>query len=69
MVSLNFLISIMDELLRRWKVLALKYKRESRIIHDQITEILISMSKADIQKLNLGEANIKETLIIFKTQF
>ena len=59
----------MDGLLRRWKLLALKYKRESHVIHDQITEILISMSKSDIQKLNLGELNIKENLIIFKTQF
>ena len=50
----------MDGLLRRWKLLALKYKRESHVIHDQITEILISMSKSDIQKLNLGEFNIKE---------
>ena len=50
----------MDGLLRRWKLLALKYKRESHVIHDQITEILISMSKSDIQKLNLGELNIKE---------
>ena len=48
----------MDELLRRWKLLALKYKRESHLIHDQITEILISMNKTDIQKLNLGKSNI-----------
>ena len=49
----------MDGLLRRWKLLALKYKRDSHVIHDQITEILITMSKTDIQKLGLGELNIK----------
>ena len=50
----------MDGLLRRWKLLALKYKRESHIIHDQIIEILVSMNKSDIQKLNLGKSNILE---------
>ena len=59
----------MDGLLRRWKLLALKYKRDSHAIHDQITEILISMTKTDIQKLNLGESNIKKFFIILKTQF
>ena len=48
----------MEGLLRRWKHLALKYKRESQIIHDQITDILVSMNKTDIQKLNLGKSNI-----------
>lgn len=59
----------MDGLLRRWKLLALKYKRDSHVIHEQITELLISMNKTDIQKLNLGKLNIKKNLIILKTQF
>lgn len=45
----------MDGLLRRWKLLALKYKRESHTIHEEITEILISMTKTDIRKLDLGK--------------
>ena len=55
----------MDGLLRRWKLLALKYKRDSHAIHDQITEILISMTKTDIQKLNLGESYIKKKILSF----
>ena len=44
----------METLLRRWKLLALKYKRESASINAKITEILITMSKNDIEKLDLG---------------
>ena len=59
----------MDVLLRRWKLLALKYKRESHAIHEQITEILISMPKSDIRKLDLGEKNFLSRIYIFKIQF
>ena len=60
----------MDGLLRRWKLLALKYKRESQTIHEKITEILISMTKADIRKLDLGKLSIVDNLyLLFKTQF
>ena len=44
----------MESLLRRWKLLALKYKRESTSIHEKITEVLIAMQREDIIKLNLG---------------
>ena len=44
----------MEGLLRKWKLLALKYKRDSASINEKISEILITMSKDDIQKLNLG---------------
>ena len=44
----------MESLLRRWKLLALKYKRESVMIHEKMTDILVNMAKEDIQKLNLG---------------
>ena len=44
----------MEPLLRRWKLLALKYKREAASIHEKITEILISMPKEEIRKFNLG---------------
>ena len=47
--------SKMDVLLRRWKLLAIKYKRDSHAIHEKITEILISMPKNDIRKLDLGK--------------
>ena len=44
----------MERLLKRWKLLALQYKKDSAILNDEITEILITMSKKDIRKLNLG---------------
>lgn len=45
----------MEPLLRRWKLLALKYKRETTAIHEQITELILTMSKEEIRKLNLGK--------------
>ena len=59
----------MDVLLRRWKLLALKYKRESHAIHEQITEILISMPKSDIRKLDLGEKNFYREYIFLRFNF
>ena len=47
--------------MRRWKLLALKYKRESTLLHEKITEVLISMQREDIIKLNLGENLWKDT--------
>ena len=44
----------MEALLRRWKLLASDYKRESGLIHEKITDLLIHLSKEDIQKLNFG---------------
>ena len=44
----------MEPLLRRWKLLALKYKRETSNIHEKITELIIGMSKEEIRKFNLG---------------
>ena len=44
----------MEALLRRWKLLASDYKRESGLIHEKITDLLIQLSKEDIQKLNFG---------------
>ena len=44
----------MEALLRRWKLLALKYKRESALLHEKMTDILVNLAKEDIQKLNLG---------------
>ena len=44
----------MDGLLKRWKLLALQYKRDSANLNAEITEILITMNKKDIEKLNLG---------------
>merc|ERR1711953_1465231 len=42
----------MEALLRRWKLLASDYKRESGLIHEKMTDLLIHLSKEDIQKLN-----------------
>ena len=47
----------MEALLRRWKLLALKYKRESAAIHEKITEMLIKMQREEIIKLNIGNFN------------
>ena len=47
----------MEAYLRRWKLICLKYKRESSAIHEKMTEILITMSREDIRKLNLGRCN------------
>ena len=44
----------MEGLLKRWKLLALQYKRDSANLNAEITEILITMNKKDIEKLNLG---------------
>ena len=44
----------MENLLRRWKLLALRYKRESASLNAKITEVLITMNKNEIEKLNLG---------------
>lgn len=44
----------MEPLLRRWKLLAMRYKRESALIHEKITEHLVLLTKDDIRKLNLG---------------
>ena len=44
----------MEALLRKWKVLAVKYKHDSAAIHEEITEILITMQREEIIKLNLG---------------
>ena len=46
--------SKMEGLLKRWKLLALQYKRDSANLNAEITEILIAMNKKDIQKLKLG---------------
>ena len=44
----------MEGLLKRWKLLALQYKRDTANLNADLTEILITMEKKDIQKLNLG---------------
>ena len=48
----------MESLLRRWKLLALKYKRETTSIHEKITEIILAMPKEEIRKLNLGKIDL-----------
>jgi len=44
----------MEGILKRWKLLALQYKRDTANLNADLTEILITMDKKDIQKLNLG---------------
>lgn len=53
----------MEPLLRRWKLLALKYKREAAVIHEKMTEIIVGMPKEEIQKLDLG--NVLILILIF----
>ena len=53
----------MESLLRRWKLLALKYKREATAIHEKITEIILAMPKEEIKKLNLGEIELFKLFI------
>ena len=53
----------MEPLLRRWKLLALKYKREATAIHEKITEIIVGMPKEEIRKLDLGN------IVLFPSHF
>ena len=45
----------MESLLRRWKLIALKYKRESSTLMEKMTGILITMTQEEIRKLDLGK--------------
>ena len=44
----------MDTLLRKWKLLALDYKKESGLIHEKMTDLVLHLSKEDIHKLKFG---------------
>ena len=40
----------MEGLMRHWKLLAFKYKRETSKIHEQLAEILVKMNPEEIKK-------------------
>ena len=44
----------MENLLKRWKLLAQKYKRESFKIQEKVLEALIPMVEEEIHSLALG---------------
>ena len=44
----------MENLLKRWKLTAQKYKRDSFKIQEQVLEILIGLSEEAIHELGLG---------------
>ena len=39
----------MEGLMRHWKLLAFKYKRETTKIHEQLAEILVKMNPEEIK--------------------
>ena len=39
----------MEGLMRHWKLLAFKYKRETTKIHEQLAEILVKMNPEEIR--------------------
>ena len=46
---------MMENLLKRWKLTAQKYKRDAYKIQEQVLEKLITLQEEDIHNLNLGE--------------
>ena len=57
----------METILKRWKVLAQKYKRDAYKIQEQALEVLISLPTQEIIDLELGNKNIlNQILITFK---
>ena len=49
----------MEGLMRHWKLLAFKYKRETTKIHEQLAEILVKMNPEEIrnQQIVTGTSN------------
>ena len=49
----------MEGLMRHWKLLAFKYKRETTKIHEQLAEILVKMNPEEIrnQQIVTGLSN------------
>ena len=43
----------MEGLMRHWKLLAFKYKRETTKIHEQLADILVKMNPEEIKKQQL----------------
>lgn len=64
----------MEGLMRHWKLLAFKYKRETSKIHEQLAEILVKMNPEEIkeQQIVTGILNKYGTMVLkfkFETIF
>ena len=56
----------MEGLMRHWKLLAFKYKRETSKIHEQLAEILVKMNPEEIKKQQIvtGILNKYGTMVL-----
>ena len=56
----------MEGLMRHWKLLAFKYKRETSKIHEQLAEILVKMDPEEIkeQQIVTGILNKYGTMVL-----
>ena len=50
----------MEGLMRHWKLLAFKYKRETSKIHEQLAEILVKMNPEEIKKQQIVTGILNE---------
>ena len=50
----------MEGLMRHWKLLAFKYKRETSKIHEQLAEILVKMDPEEIKKQQIVTGILNE---------
>ena len=54
----------MEGLMRHWKLLAFKYKRETSKIHEQLAEILVKMNPEEIKKQQIVTGILNGTMVL-----